>query len=310
MESMKRNETSGPQPSQRQHLFSAYEGSVMHDSPTLDEHYYHFAEDEDSTNDRKGRNRTQVISKYLHMGPYADESDMPRTILRVSQLWAWTIGDKWLVTSTSCAKVDGANTFVAEIRQHLRRRDEDGSLNGGLSSPQELCKIIAEYCIGVYERKHKLEKWTSDPSKIIRYTEERSIRQVFSDFINKIGREEADLFRQFSKQPVELDEKHSKAKDHSLTITAVLGATRKAANLLFQIKDVRDELHILKTVADYQEKVQNSLDEAIHSASNAAFEENMKAKYVRNDIDELDRLARNIQEAVSEESTLLFATGF
>ncbi|KAJ0302382.1 hypothetical protein Brms1b_012042 [Colletotrichum noveboracense] len=80
-------------PSQRQHLFSAYEGSVMHDSPTLDEHYYHFAEDEDSTNDRKGRNRTQVISKYLHMGPYADESDMPRTILRVSQLWAWTIGD-------------------------------------------------------------------------------------------------------------------------------------------------------------------------------------------------------------------------
>ncbi|KAJ0344713.1 hypothetical protein KNSL1_009112 [Colletotrichum chrysophilum] len=291
MESMKRNETSGPQPSQRQHLFSAYEGSVMHDSPTLDEHYYHFAEDEDSTNDRKGRNRTQVISKYLHMGPYADESDMPRTILRVSQLWAWTIGD-------------------TEIRQHLRRRDEDGSLNGGLSSPQELCKIIAEYCIGVYERKHKLEKWTSDPSKIIRYTEERSIRQVFSDFINKIGREEADLFRQFSKQPVELDEKHSKAKDHSLTITAVLGATRKAANLLFQIKDVRDELHILKTVADYQEKVQNSLDEAIHSASNAAFEENMKAKYVRNDIDELDRLARNIQEAVSEESTLLFATGF
>lgn len=118
------------------------------------------------------------------------------------------------------------------------------------------------------------------------------------------------MFRQFSKQPVELDEKHSKAKDHSLTITAVLGATRKAANLLFQIKDVRDELHILKTVADYQEKVQTSLDEAIHSASNAAFEENMKAKYVRNDIDELDRLARNIQEAVSEEPTPLSATEF
>lgn len=93
MEYIKRNETSGSQPSQRQHLFSAYEGSVMQDSPTLDEHYYNFAEDEDSTNDRKGRNRTQVISKYLHMGPYADESDMPRTILRVSQLCAWTIGD-------------------------------------------------------------------------------------------------------------------------------------------------------------------------------------------------------------------------
>ncbi|KAJ3945502.1 hypothetical protein N0V92_013486 [Colletotrichum tropicale] len=158
----------------RRHLFSAYKDSVIHDSPTLDEHYYHFAED--SAEDRKERNRTQ-------------------------------------------------------------------------------------------------------------------------------GRKETALFSQFSKQPVELDEKHSRAKNHSLTITDVLGATRRASKLLFQIKDVRDELHILKTIADYQEKVQTSMDKAIHSASNAAFDENM-AKYVRNDVDELDRLACNIQEALQTTLTL------
>ncbi|KAI8317367.1 Ankyrin repeat and protein kinase domain-containing protein 1 [Colletotrichum sp. SAR11_240] len=247
----------------------------------------------------------------------SDEKDMPKTILRVSQLWAWTIGDKWLVTSTSCAKMEKANEFVEEIREHLRRRADDGSLNGGLRSPQELSKVIAEYCIGSYERKHKLETRRSDPPKqdqqrlspvrsqqIPPSTEERSIRQVFSDFINEIGRKETALFSQFSKQPVELDEKHSRAKNHSLTITDVLGATRRASKLLFQIKDVRDELHILKTIADYQEKVQTSMDKAIHSASNAAFDENMKAKYVRNDVDELDRLACNIQEALQTTLTL------
>lgn len=111
---------------------------------------------------------------------------------------ALTIRIAWLVTSTSCAKIEKASAFVAEILDHLRRRKEDGSLNGGLRSPQELGKVIAEYCIGAYERKHKLEAWTPEfanqdqpvvppalgqaPTRF----EERPIRQVFSEFINEI----------------------------------------------------------------------------------------------------------------------------
>ncbi|KAL3291157.1 ankyrin repeat protein [Colletotrichum asianum] len=152
---------------QRQDLFSAYKTSVLHDSPTLDEHYYHFAEDKDSARDRLDRNVTQVITKYLSpgskVGGKRQKPQKPQTILRVSQLWAWTIGDKWLITSTSCAKVDEKSTFVAEIREHLLRRADDGSLNGGIHSPQELSKVIAEYCIGAYERKQELEKQISEP---------------------------------------------------------------------------------------------------------------------------------------------------
>ncbi|KAF0316071.1 alkyl hydroperoxide reductase thiol specific antioxidant mal allergen [Colletotrichum asianum] len=152
---------------QRQDLFSAYKTSVLHDSPTLDEHYYHFAEDKDSARDRLDRNETQVITKYLSpgskVGGKRQKPQKPQTILRVSQLWAWTIGDKWLITSTSCAKVDEKSTFVAEIREHLLRRADDGSLNGGIHSPQELSKVIAEYCIGACERKQELEKQISEP---------------------------------------------------------------------------------------------------------------------------------------------------
>lgn len=108
--------------------------------------------------------------------------------------------------------MDEKSTFVAEIREHLLRRADDGSLNGGIYSPQELSKVIAEYCIGTYERKQELEKQISEPirddqsdptsakTKVNAGTaahnqartrvvvEERSIRQVFSDFINQIVR--------------------------------------------------------------------------------------------------------------------------
>ncbi|KAI8308606.1 hypothetical protein K4K61_002478 [Colletotrichum sp. SAR11_59] len=209
---------------QRQDLFSAYKTSVLHDSPTLDEHYYHFAEDKDSARDRLDRNETQVITKYLSpgskVGGKRQKPQKPQTILRVSQSWAWTIGDKWLITSTSCAKVDEKSTFVAEI---------------------QLSKVIAEYCIGACERKQELEKQISEP-----------IRDDQSD----------------------------------------------PASAKTKIKDVRDELHILKTIAEYQQKVQASMENTIPSVSKAGFDENMKAKYVKNDVEELDRLASNIQEAV------------
>lgn len=93
---------------QRQDLFSAYKTSVLHDSPTLDEHYYHFAEDKDSAGDRLDRNETQVITKYLSsglkVGGKPQKPQKPQTILRVSQLWAWTIGDsKSIIADTTRA---------------------------------------------------------------------------------------------------------------------------------------------------------------------------------------------------------------
>lgn len=64
-------------------------GSVIHDAPTLDEHYYHFATDKESQRDRAYRNENQVFTKYRHQNTI----DEPWRLLRISQLWAWTIGD-------------------------------------------------------------------------------------------------------------------------------------------------------------------------------------------------------------------------
>ncbi|KAJ0347538.1 hypothetical protein KNSL1_006425 [Colletotrichum chrysophilum] len=99
--------------------------------------------------------------------------------------------------------------------------------------------------------------------------------------------------------------------------------TMKAARLLFEIKDVRDELNILRTIVEYQQKVQlglngivpeyqqmmqlglNGIVPGIAFANSVDWDEDETAKYVANDIEELDRLAKKTEEAVCPKRTTL-----
>ncbi|GJC90402.1 kinase D-interacting substrate [Colletotrichum liriopes] len=65
-------------------LLDRYEGSVIHGSPTLDEWYYHF--ETGSIGDRNRRNRNQVVTRFL-------KGDKSSPMLRVNQLWIWTIDE-------------------------------------------------------------------------------------------------------------------------------------------------------------------------------------------------------------------------
>ncbi|KAI8199780.1 Ankyrin repeat and protein kinase domain-containing protein 1 [Colletotrichum sp. SAR 10_76] len=238
--------------------------------------------------------------------------DEPINVITLGQIEQSDSGE----TAAESAKRDHADTESTFTWVHLPATNMDWMKN----TVMKIMKTQSEKEKGYQEKLTSFlqASWVQVPDKTSasRFMRPRYVRMLQEGGValdtNKTqnavpcclaGRKETALFSQFSKQPVELDEKHSRAKNHSLTITDVLGATRRASKLLFQIKDVRDELHILKTIADYQEKVQTSMDKAIHSASNAAFDENM-AKYVRNDVDELDRLACNIQEALQTTLTL------
>lgn len=96
-------------------------------------------------------------------------------------------------------------------------------------------------------------------------------------------------------------------------------ATQTAQDLSNKIKDVRDELNILKAAAQYQQDVQEALalymslertrmsQEGVpNSSQNVSLMErtqrlqtNLSAAYVVNDIREMDSVADRIQAAVS-----------
>jgi hypothetical protein len=71
------------------------------------------------------------------------------------------------------------------------------------------------------------------------------------------------------------------------------GSIMLAEKLFADIKDVRDELNILKSSARFQKKVQRDL------ARDYVYDTNHSADYVENDITEMDSVADRIQSAVS-----------
>lgn len=74
--------------------------SFVHASPTLDEWYYQFAEnDKESTSERLYRNRNQVVTRYLEEDKSLAPNRSELKLLRVKQIWIWTIGNSKLRTS-------------------------------------------------------------------------------------------------------------------------------------------------------------------------------------------------------------------
>ncbi|OHE90925.1 hypothetical protein CORC01_13780 [Colletotrichum orchidophilum] len=293
----------------------------VHYSPTLDEHYYHFAkEDVASHEDRDLRNENQVVTKYLH--PNGLDNLSKWQVIRVNQLWAWTIRDKWLITSTSFAELDtrvhvriGSNAFFQHILERLFDRAETDS-DSGPRTPIELSQFIVESCIGAYRKdredisRHQgnIGKNSADSE-----LENRSIRQIFSNSINKIGRQEAELFRNLAglksgpKNQKNSSKESKRKRANNTSLPSFETNTRKAARLLFEIRDVRDELNILRTIARYQQKVQVDLNGAVPrvpDAQTADWDEDGTAKNVQNDIEELDKLAKRTEEALNTTITI------
>ncbi len=70
---------------------------------------------------------------------------------------------------------------------------------------------------------------------------------------------------------------------------------RAAAQLLYHVKDIRDELGILKAVATHQKKVQNDL----RRSDGLLSQDNLPASYIIDYITEMDMVSQRIHAGVS-----------
>lgn len=80
-----------------QKLLKCYENTnvVMHGTRTLDEFYYHFERDHASEEERRRRNKDQIVTAELNAGGDVAECES-WTILTVDQLWLWVINESEL----------------------------------------------------------------------------------------------------------------------------------------------------------------------------------------------------------------------
>lgn len=183
---------------QHQSLLDAYEEKIIHGSSTLDESYYHFGVDGESQKDKTRRNRSQVVTgrwkKEQKLGSYWP-------LIRVNQLWMWTIDDSMLPTqldwgfqtklraewllSASSHPIDGnENELLDGILDLLEKQEEAGGRGLQPSSASEMSQFIVDYCVESYERKPRAAN--EDRPKDCQLENFLSIRQTFSDSINSI----------------------------------------------------------------------------------------------------------------------------
>ncbi|KAK1703613.1 hypothetical protein BDP67DRAFT_535203 [Colletotrichum lupini] len=232
------------------------------------------------------------------------------TLLRVNQVWIWTIGNKWLLTATSCLFSKCHGTLVEGILDQLSKQAKYGGRKSQPSSAVEMAKLIADYCIGSYERRpnseiqpHKppIDTVPSGSSKPV-IGQQLSISQIYSNHMNQIGRAETALYNSFKyrerlqNEQDGLDSRVSKLlrEWEAARISSNMEvAINKAEKLYSDIKDVRDELNILKSVAQYQQSVQRKLTPS--QVKNA----DLTAAQVVSNIIELDVVADRIQLAVN-----------
>lgn len=347
----------GPSPGQKQHksaeMKKEYErlddskSSVIHESPTLDEWYYQFATDKSSKDDRDRRNESQVVTRAMKgrestkavvertkegkKGAKKDGKKEPGewTLIRVNQLWAWTIADKWLITTTPCSFDDSNGPLVEGVLEQLGKEIEAG---GSASQPEPaaaMSRFVVDYCTGSYERLSKFELQKPRESKPEEPEPQArgSIRQIFSNAINKIGREEKRLFEEFGGKMERLREqipsgvkkttkKASSSADKTLLRGSPKGSPKvssdeklpasiyayirdtiiEAEKMYCDIKDIRDELNILKSAAQHQKTVEEGL-------TGGSLDVDLAAAYVVKDLKEMDDSAERIQSAASLSST-------
>ena len=106
--------------------------------------------------------------------------------------------------------------------------------------------------------------------------------------------EESNLFERFIRQKSNSDDQDKKAKKERRSTQEIEKAFEKAARMSSDIKDIRDELNILRTVAKYQETIQRKWSDGDSRLID------QPATYIIKDITEMDNIADRIQTAVSK----------
>ncbi|KAJ4045828.1 hypothetical protein NW758_006021 [Fusarium oxysporum] len=300
-------------------LLKAY-GKSAHESPTLDEWYCHFRSDDKSAEDKMIRNGSQVVTKYLReaqtespdegqeksktSGQNKQQND-EITLLRVNQLWAWIIADKWLITATSCHPNDCHSSLDTEILDQLDEKVKSAGSSSQPSSAIEMIKLIVKHCIGSFERPPNLDSGC-----------EISPSQAFSHYLNRIGRDETALFEAFrqrteswefrdngnrQKKIKQSTPPHSStAKTESSSEVSIQASPndeirdiiKKTMQLFCDIKDVRDELNMLRSAAQHQNTVQKGL------AGESTQSSRLLSRTILGNIKEMDIVAERIQLAV------------
>ncbi|KAJ8133086.1 hypothetical protein O1611_g544 [Lasiodiplodia mahajangana] len=292
-----------PQVGTYQKLIEAYKesGAILHVSQTLDEYFHHSFPDQAAQEDLRYRNRTQVTSKRIRDVGLHGNGRVDWTIIRVDHLWIWIIDDKTIISSSTHRMDKVQDPILEGIWKHMNSDKVKSGRRSLPSSSYGMAQFITAFCINFFHSA------TCKVAGVGATTGEfppvkESIPEIFKNEINKASRDETRLLDDFTsnirsvisdlgstvpQKTADLEfQARQQVKNNFLSI-------QKASELLKQIKDIRDELNMLKSILTQQKGVWNELRDT------QSEEHNLRGPaYAINSVDEMDAQAARVQSAV------------
>ncbi|KAJ6023918.1 hypothetical protein N7540_004715 [Penicillium herquei] len=226
-------------------------GRPIHTSLTLDQYYY------TSLSDTMQRDGSQVVGRYFER-LRKDLAESSRTgshnervidkvvnsvaetqILMVNQLWLWTLYDDLIITSTTQQPADFDPTFLQRALRVLR--DQSGN---STFTRRQIVDFILHTARDLFDAQ-EIETRLSPEEK-------KSPLEIFRESLQSIRDEEADLFSRFMNS---LGPNKNKTNPFERSNQSGLAKSQTKPPELPKVKDILDELNMLKNLAQDQDHI-------------------------------------------------------
>ncbi|KAK5995630.1 Ankyrin-R-like protein [Cladobotryum mycophilum] len=268
-----------------QRLFNDYKNVTLHTSQTLDEFYHYSCRNQNLLENIQRRNADQVVTKNIRK--YQDSC----ILVNVNQIWIWVIDSKTVITASTNRMDDRMDTVLTSALGYLSQRDGNSAAQQDQMDAFQLAQIIMHCCVRFFDKKLQLQVQKKDSSAGFW---KGSIQDTFSNAIAEASLQEAILFNEFTlKTKAAQSEMVQKSKVNNRRDDIL-----KAAGLLRETKDIRDELKALRMVAEYQMSVEKEM------LSFRGSSDNSDSLSVVTSIREMDKMAERIENAVNTTLTL------
>ncbi|KAJ5627668.1 hypothetical protein N7490_009896 [Penicillium lividum] len=292
----------------------------LHVRRTLDQFFY-------PNIDTQSRDQDQVVYRYQTKGPGCERPENEPKIFMVDQLWMWILGSNLIVTSFpqrwDQPKNDPLNVLDGIIE------DINSKTRDPVKSVHDLAIIITNRCSGVFDR-HRLgddEYQFLDmfESSIGIATDRETL--LFNRFnhasaqasrwlkshrkLNRLARSRAhSISGRDVPEEVESDDDYRHGDGSPLFVDDLLDIGEET-DLLAEIKDIRDELNMIRTVLDHQKHVladfQEVICETYQGQHRSQYEVKKRFKDQQRmiemnlkDIDRMDKQAERIYHSITD----------
>ncbi|KAL9111061.1 MAG: hypothetical protein Q9227_004494 [Pyrenula ochraceoflavens] len=228
-------------------LAHLYDEQPLHFRRTLDQYYYY------TLRTTEVRDRDQVVSRYMKQ-LWPEEEGI---VLMVDQLWLWILDHDTVVTSfpqrwqksemrkESDPDPNDTSDIVETVLRHIGKKNRHP-----LKTAFDLAELIVSKCVGT----------VFDHSDIA--IEKLHFAEFFENSIGNVTNKEAKLFNQFADLSEHRASQENKENEPSTDLDALFDIS-KETKLIKEIKDIRDELHIVSSVLSDQDSVLLDMQSAI-----------------------------------------------